>query len=162
MAVAAGRRFGFSVIGMAMTLTVVVTGCSGGTATSEPSPPVTTVSSSASSAAYDLGGRDVAAICAQLKVFADRWDATPPTGASEQEKAAFGRQIVEEMVTAAGRLRALAPPNLADDIQAQVVALQGMVAQFMPSASITAPVPSVPPRDAKSLDAAQKRINALS
>src|SRR4051812_38593131 len=129
MAVAAGPRFGLSVIGLVMTLTVVA-GCSGGTATPDPSPPVTTVgstvSSSASSAAYDLGGRDVAAICAHLRVSAAGGAAPPPTGASEQEKAAFGRQIVEEMVTAAGRLRALAPPNLADDIQAQVVALQGM------------------------------------
>src|SRR4051794_34192182 len=99
-----------------MVLAAVATGCSGGEATTtEPTSPTTTVGSTASSSAsgYDLGGRDVTAICAQLKVFADEWEDFLPAGASEQEKREIARQGVVRMVAAADKLTTLAPPGLA-------------------------------------------------
>jgi hypothetical protein len=150
-----------SVIGLAVALAAGASGCSGETATPTSSPPSSTVGSTASSSVYDLGGRDVAGICAQLKVFADRWDAQPD-GSTPQQKGEAARQNVEEMLSAAAKLRALAPANLADDVQMQAVALQGMFGQFMPSASVTVSVPPGPPQDLKAVGAAQQRINALS
>jgi hypothetical protein len=150
-----------SVIGLAVALAAGASGCSGETATPPPSSATSTVGSTASSSVYDLGGRDVAAICAQLKVFADRWDAQPD-GSTPQQKGEAFRQNVDEMLSAAAKLRTLAPADLADDVQMQAVALQGMVGQFMPSASVTVSVPAGPPQDLKAVGAAQQRINGLS
>jgi hypothetical protein len=159
-----GSRAGLAIAAVVLATTL---GCSGGTepgpqgATAPPSSTVTSAGTS-SGDGYDVTGRDVPAICRQLEVFADRWDAEPAKGATEQAKAELGRQISGELTAATDTLRTLAPPALADDVAGQLQAFLSMTATYLPSASVTAPPTSGPPVGLEQVGAAQQRINAFS
>jgi hypothetical protein len=92
----------------------------------------------AESGGYDVTGRDVEAICAQLLVIAKDWDGggySGPQPSTPEEQAVLAKQFVDEMSVASDELNRIAPPDLASDMASQVAVAKFLLAQKFPGGS---------------------------
>lgn len=97
-------------------------------------PPATSLPGTTQASAaggYSVAGYDVKAICAQLLIIAKDWDGggyTGPQPSTPEEKRALAKTFIDEMSAASEELKKVGPPELANDMAAQIEGARRMFA----------------------------------